>query len=120
MNVLKNSVQLIGNLGRNVELRTTNSGSKVASVTMATSDYYKNSKGEKIQETQWHNLTAWNKTAEIMDQILEKGNEIAVRGKLVHRKYEDKEGVTRYVSEIIVSEFMKLSKSKADKEVAPF
>jgi len=118
MNNLKNSVQLIGNLGRDVELKTIASGSQVAKITIATNDYYKNNKGETITETQWHNLVAWGKTAELMAKLLKKGSEVAIQGKLMHRSYEDKEGNVRYTSEVKVNEFMKVSKQ--EKEPLPF
>lgn len=118
MNTLKNSVQLIGNLGKDIELKELPSGSKVAKIILATNDYYKNNKGEAIEETQWHTLVAWGKTAESMSNILNKGNEVAIQGKLVHRSYEDKEGNIRYTSEVKVNEFLKIS--KAVKEAAPF
>lgn len=118
MNTLKNSVQLIGNLGKEVEIKDLASGSKVARIVIATNDYYKNNKGEAVTETQWHNLVAWGKTAELMANMLSKGSEVAIQGKLVHRSYEDKDGNTRYTSEVKVNEFMKIS--KMEKEAAPF
>ena len=111
MQNLKNYVQLIGNLGKDPELVELGSGKKLAKVTIATNEYFKNDKGEKVQETQWHNLVAWGNTAENIGKILKKGNEIAIRGKLTHRTYEDKQGQTKYISEIIVNEFVKLTKS---------
>ncbi len=111
MNSLKNSVQLIGNLGKEVDFKTFENGTQLAKLSLATNEYYKNSKGEKIQETQWHNVTCWGKQAEIMSKILEKGNEVMVKGKLVHRSYEDKDGNTRYSSEVVVNEFLKITKN---------
>ena len=113
MNNLKNSVTLIGHLGKDPEVKVLENGTTLARVTIATNDTYKNSKGEKVIETQWHNLIGWGKTAELMDRLLRKGSEVAVRGKLVHRSYEDKEGQTRYLSEIIIGEFMKLDRAMA-------
>lgn len=110
MNNLKNSVQLIGHLGRNPELIEMTNGTKLAKVTIATNDIYRNSKGEKIVETQWHNVIAWGKTAEHMEVFLRKGNEVALKGKLQHRSYEDKDGMKRYITEIQVNEFMLLNK----------
>ena len=104
-------MQLIGNLGRDPEVVELGNGKKLAKVSIATSEFFKNDKGEKVQETQWHNLVAWGNVAENFGKILKKGNEIAVRGKLAHRSYEDKEGQTKYISEIIVNEFVKLTKS---------
>ena len=110
-NSLKNSVQLIGNLGKDVTLSTFDKGTKKVSLVIATNDYFTNNKGEKIKQTEWHNLVAWGKTAELMSESLTKGNEIAIQGKLSSRSYEDKEGVTRYITEIIVNEFYKLNRT---------
>ena len=109
MNTLRNQVQLIGHIGQDLEVKTFDSGVQLTKAPLATNEYYRNSKGEKIQETQWHNIVAWGKTADLMTQMVKKGDELAVRGKLVHRKYEDANGVTRYVSEIVVNEFIKLT-----------
>jgi len=92
-------------------LSTYDTGTKKVAIVIATNDFYTNNKGEKVKQTEWHNLVAWGKTAELMAESLVKGNEIAVQGKLSSRSYEDKDGVTRYITEIIVSEFYKLSKS---------
>ena len=113
MNNLRNSVQLIGHLGQDPEFKNLEEGKMLAKVSIATSDTYKNAKGEKVIETQWHKLIAWGKTAEIMERILKKGNEVAVTGKLVHRTYEDKEGIIRNYTEVVVNEFMKLGGAKA-------
>ena len=108
MNTLRNKVQLIGNLGNNPEVITLDSGKKLAKFSIATNDSYKNAKGEKITDTQWHNVIAWNKTAEIVEKYLVKGNEVAVEGKLTSRSYEDKEGVKKYITEIVVNELLML------------
>ena len=109
MSNLRNNVQLIGRLGKSPEVKQLESGRFVANVSIATNDIYKNAKGEKVIETQWHNLVAWGKNAENFQKILNKGDEVAIQGKLTHRSYEDKDGVTRYVTEIVVNEFVKLS-----------
>lgn len=108
---LKNSVQLIGNIGKDIALSTFDKGTKKVSLVIATNDYYTNNNGEKVKQTEWHNLVAWGKTAELMSESLTKGNEIAIQGKLSSRSYDDKEGVTRYITEIIVNEFYKLNRS---------
>ena len=118
MNNLKNSVQLIGNLGKDVDLREISTGSKVARFTLATNDYYKNNKGEVIKETQWHSIVAWGKTAELMAKVLKKGSNVVLQGKLVHRTYEDKDGNIKYTSEVKVNEFINMSKT--EKEAVPF
>ena len=112
MNALRNKVQLIGKLGGDPEVKELEGGKKLAKFTVATNESYKNAKGEKVTETQWHYLIAWGKTAGIAEKFLHKGSEVAVEGKLVHRNYVDKEGVKRYVTEIEVSEFLMLGGNK--------
>ncbi|AOW21328.1 single-stranded DNA-binding protein [Urechidicola croceus] len=108
MSTLRNKVQLIGNLGNNPEIITLDSGSKLAKFSIATNESYKNTQGEKVTDTQWHNIVAWNKTAEIVEQYLEKGKEIAIEGKLTSRSYDDKDGNKRYVTEIVCNELLML------------
>jgi single-strand DNA-binding protein len=110
MNALKNSVKLIGNLGQDPEIVNLESGSKLAKFSIATTDSYKNAKGEKVEDTQWHNIVAWGKTAEIVENYLVKGKQVAVEGKLIHRSYETKEGEKRYISEIKCNELLMLGK----------
>lgn len=110
MNALKNRVQLIGNLGQDPEIVTLESGSKLAKFTLATNDSYKNAKGEKVEDTQWHNIVAWGKTAEIVESYLTKGKQVAVEGKLIHRTYETKEGEKKYFTEIKCNELLMLGK----------
>jgi single-strand DNA-binding protein len=112
MNTLKNSVQLVGHLGQEVKFFNFDSGSSKASFALATNDYYKNSKGEKVQDTQWHNIVAWGKLADNMKSILDKGSEVLVKGKLTSRSYDDKEGVKRYVTEIVANEFICFDKKE--------
>ena len=112
MNNLRNSVQLIGHLGNNPELKVLEGGKKLATMSMATKDVFKNSKGEKVVETTWHNIVAWGKLAENMEVLLRKGNEVAIKGKLQHNTYVDKDGIKRYHSQIVANEFMLLSKSE--------
>ncbi len=106
MNNLRNRVQLIGNLGRDVEIKALDNGRAIARASIATREVYRNESGEKTVEVQWHNLVAWGKLAELMHVMGKKGKEVAVQGKLTHRTYEDKDGVTRFTSEVIVNEFM--------------
>lgn len=106
---MKNRVQLIGHVGQEPEVKTVNN-KKVANITIATNDYYKNDKGEKIEQTEWHRITAWGKTAEIIEKFVTKGKEIAIEGKLTHRSYDDKDGVKRYVTEVLANEVLLLSK----------
>ncbi len=110
MSTLRNKVTLIGNVGLEPKMTTFESGKKLVNLSMATNENYKNSKGEKVTDTQWHNLVAWGKTAEIIEKYVDTGNEIAVEGKLTSRSYEDKEGTKRYVTEVVVSEILLLGK----------
>jgi single-strand DNA-binding protein len=107
---LNNKVQLIGNIGMNPEIKTVGDNKTLAKFSIATNDIYKNNKGEKVVDTQWHNIVAWGNTAIIIEKYCEKGTSVAIEGKLMNRSYEDKEGVKRYVTEIIASEVMKLNK----------
>ena len=108
MSNLRNKVTLIGNVGQEPEIKDLDGGKKVAKISLATNESYKNSKGEKVTNTEWHNLVAWGKTAEIIEKYVAKGKEIAVEGKLTSRSYEDKEGNKRYVTEVVVSEILLL------------
>ncbi|HRG02436.1 MAG: single-stranded DNA-binding protein [Bacteroidia bacterium] len=112
MNTLRNRVQLIGNLGTAPEVKTLNGGLKMAKLVIATNETYKNQKGEKVTETTWHNVTAWGSQATFAEKFLEKGAEVAIDGKLQNNNYTDKDGVKRYVTNIIVNEFTMLGKKK--------
>jgi single-strand DNA-binding protein len=109
MNTIKNSVRLIGNLGAAPTIVNTEKGTKIARVSIATSDYYYNDKKEKVTETYWHNLVFFGKIAELAEKILNKGKEVAIEGKLTNRSYE-KDGEKKYTTEIIVNEFNVFSK----------
>jgi len=106
MNALKNKVQLIGNLGMNPEIKNLDGGKKLAKFSIATNETYKNAKGEKVTETQWHNIIAWGKTAEIVEKFLTKGTEVVIEGKLVNNNYTDKDGNKRYSTEIQANELL--------------
>jgi single-strand DNA-binding protein len=108
MNTLRNKVQLIGNLGNDPEIITLESGKKLAKFSIATNDSYKNAQGEKVVDTQWHNVVAWNKTAEIIEKYVEKGKEIAIEGRLTNRSYETSDGEKRYITEIVCNELLLL------------
>lgn len=108
MNKLRNSVQLIGRLGIDPEVKNLDSGKTLTKFSLATSDSYKNSAGEKVEDTQWHNIVAWGKVAEIAGKYLKKGNEVALEGKLIHRSYETAEGEKRYITEINMQEMVML------------
>lgn len=110
MSALRNKVQLIGNLGNDPEIINLESGKMLAKFTIATNESYKNNKGEKVTDTQWHNIVAWGKTAEIIEKYLTKGKEVAIEGKLTSRSYETKEGEKRYITEVVCNELLMLGK----------
>ena len=108
MNNLRNKVQLIGHLGNNPDVIQLDSGKKLAKFSIATNEVYKNNEGERVTNTEWHNVVAWNKNAEIIEKYFEKGKEVVIEGKLTSRNYTDKEGVKRYVTEVVCNEFLLL------------
>ena len=108
MSTLKNKVQLIGNVGQEPTISTLDNGKKVARISLATNENFKNSKGERQTNTNWHTIVAWGKTADIIEKYVSKGKEVAIEGKLTSRSYEDKEGVKRYVTEVVTSEILLL------------
>jgi len=110
MNTLRNKVQLIGNLGNDPEIITLDSGKKLAKFSIATNESYKNQEGERVTDTQWHNVVAWGKTAEIIETYVTKGKEVAIEGKLSHRSFDDKEGNKRYTTEVVCTELLMLGK----------
>ena len=110
MNALRNKVQLIGHLGNDPEIVNLESGTKLAKFSIATNETYKNAKGEKVEDTQWHNVVAWGKTAEIVESYLTKGKEVAIEGKLTNHSYETKTGEKRYITEIRCNELLMLGK----------
>ena len=108
MNNLKNKVQLIGNVGQLPEVKTLENGKKVANLNLATNETYTNAKGEKITNTQWHMLVAWGKSAEIIENYVKKGDEIAIEGKIQYENYDDKEGNKRYLTKININDILML------------
>ena len=113
MSTLKNHVQLIGNVGQEPTITNLESGKKVARFSLATNEYYKDAKGEKQTETNWHTVVAWGKTAEIIENYVGKGKEIAITGKLRTRTYTTDDGNQRYVTEVEANEIL-LLRSKND------
>ena len=108
MSSLRNKVQLIGNLGNDPEMVNLDSGKKLAKFSLATNEIYTNVQGERITNTDWHNLVAWGKTADVIEKYVIKGKEIAIEGKLTTRGYDTKEGEKRYVTEVVVSDLVLL------------
>jgi single-strand DNA-binding protein len=115
MKSMNNTVNLIGNLGQDVNLLTFNSGTKKANVTLATTSYYKNTKGELQKETQWHNIVAWGLQAELMSKALKKGSMVAMKGSLQYRDYQDKNGKDVKVTEVVVDDFIVVNNKKSEK-----
>jgi len=107
---MKNRVHLIGNVGNDPEIKNLVEGKKLANLSLATNESYKNEKGEKVEQTEWHQLIAWGAIAEIIEKYVTKGKEIAIEGKLIHRSYEDKNGEKRYITEVVIKEILLLSK----------
>ena len=116
---LNNKVNLIGHTGSTVELINFESGSKKASVSLATSDSYKNSKGEYVKQTQWHNIIAWGRNAELFAKAISKGDQVIIDGTLQYRSYTDKSGLERFVTEVVLIDFMKAGKSDKSKATEP-
>ncbi|MGC9355177.1 MAG: single-stranded DNA-binding protein [Mariniphaga sp.] len=114
MNALRNSVRLIGNLGDAPKVRKLDSGRKVANFSIATSEIYYDQSGKKVSETTWHRLVAWGKQAEIAENYLKKGSEIAVEGKLTNRSYDDKNGEKHYITEVVVNSLLMLDKKNGN------
>ncbi|WP_026954656.1 single-stranded DNA-binding protein [Algoriphagus vanfongensis] len=113
MNALRNKVQLIGRMGDKIQVKTFDSGKIKGSVNLATSETYRNAQGEKVSETTWHHLVVWGKQAEILEKYTDKGSEIAIEGKITNRDYTDKDGVKKYITEIVVHEFLLMGGNKA-------
>lgn len=105
MNNLRNRVQLIGRLGADPETRMINGNRTMTKFRMATNDSYRNADGEKIEDVQWHTITAWGKIAEIAGKYLKKGAEVAIEGKLVHSVFEN-DGDKKYFTEVTMNEMV--------------
>ena len=96
-----NKVILIGNLGKDPEVRHLESGRAVANFSLATSEFYKNKSGERVTNTEWHNIVLWTPLAEIAEKYLKKGNQVYIDGKIQTRTYDDKDGIRKYITEIV-------------------
>jgi single-strand DNA-binding protein len=116
MNTFNNSVQLIGHLGKDVELRTLENGNKMSKVSIATNEHYKNANGDRQEKTLWHQLVAWGYVAERMHLILKKGSFVAVKGKITYNSFEGKDGQRKYITQIQVNEFHLLDKVEKPEE----
>ncbi|MGL1888457.1 MAG: single-stranded DNA-binding protein [Reichenbachiella sp.] len=114
-----NKVILLGNLGKDPEVRHLENGRAVANFSIATSEVYKNKQGEKVTNTEWHNLVLWTPLAEIAEKYLKKGNQVYIEGKLTSRSYEDKDGVTKYITEIVGREMSLLGGPRTEEGSSP-
>jgi single-strand DNA-binding protein len=104
-----NKVMLIGNVGNEPEIRTVSSGKKVAKLSLATSRQFNDRNGQKQEKTEWHRLTAWDRTAEIIEQYVHKGDRLYVEGSIEYSQTEDDQGKPRYWTDIVVREMVMLS-----------
>ena len=105
MNTLKNKVSLIGNLGFDPEVREIAKGRKVARISVATNDSYRNASGERVTDTQWHTVVAWGPVADEALAVLKKGSRVSLEGRLVHGNYQGKDGQKRYYTEVVMNRF---------------
>lgn len=112
MSTLRNSVQLIGRLGADPEKTTYGENKSRVRFSLATNDYFRDKDGERQEETQWHNIVAFGKTAEIAEKYLKKGDEVALGGKITYRSWDDKEGNKHYITEVILSDLLLLGDKK--------
>jgi single-strand DNA-binding protein len=113
MSTLKNSVRLVGNLGTDPEVKNFDNNRKLVKLNLATSESYKNDKGERVTDTQWHSIVIWGAQAKFAEDMLRKGDEVAIDGKLASRNYVDKDGNKRYVTEVVANEFLKMNSKRA-------
>ena len=109
---LNNKVQLTGHLGSNPDIRVTDKGKKHARFSLATNEFYRNSNGDTISNTYWHNLVAWGKVADIAEKYLDKGSEVVIEGKLVNRNYNGKDGNKKFITEVQINEMLLLGEKK--------
>ena len=106
-----NKAILVGNLGKDPELRYTPSGTAVCTFSIATSDRFKNKQGEQQERTEWHNIVVWSGLAEICGKYLTKGKQVYIEGRIQNRSYDDRDGNKRYITEIVANEMQMLSRS---------
>lgn len=112
MRSLRNKVTLIGRLGKEPEIRTTDNNIKFVKFTLATNDEYINKDGEKAREAQWHNIAVWGTLTDVCEKFLTKGREVVIEGRLTYRSWDDKQGIKHYVTEIIASDILLVGNSE--------
>ena len=110
MRNLRNTVRLVGRLGNDPKVNKFKNGKQVVTFSIATDDSYKNKEGERVEDTQWHNLTVWNGLSSVAEKYLKKGMEVTIEGRLTHRSYETKDGQTRYITEVEVQDLLMMGK----------
>ena len=113
-----NKAILVGNVGKDPEVRHLDGGTSVAKFTLATSDAYKNKSGELVKTTEWHNIVAWRQLCELAEKYIRKGSQIYVEGKITNRQYDDKDGNKRYITEIVADNIRLLGR-KEDSPYSP-
>lgn len=114
-----NKVILVGNVGRDPEVRYLDNGVVIAKFPIATSETYTNKSGEKVTNTEWHNIVLWRKLAEVADKYIKKGSSLYIEGKIRSRSYEDKDGIKRYITEIVADNMQMLGKRSDDRQAPP-
>lgn len=107
-----NKVILVGNLGKDPEMRYLENGRTKASFTLATNDSYKNKEGEKVITTEWHNVVVWSPLAKVAEQYLQKGKQVYIEGRLTSRSYTDKEGQAKHITEVVAQNLVLLGSGK--------
>lgn len=117
MSTIKNQVVLIGNLGNDPEVTNFESGSSIAKFSMATNETYKKENGEKTTQTEWHTIVVWGNLVSIVERYLEKGSEVCIKGKITYRNYQDKQDITKYITEIKADEVLMLGSKQELSEV---
>ena len=113
-----NKVILVGNLGKDPEVRYLDNGVAVANFSLATTENYKNKQGERVSQTEWHNIVLWRGLAEVAEKYLKKGSSIYIEGKIKNRKWEDKDGNTRYNTEILGDNMTMLGAKPSSEETS--
>jgi single-strand DNA-binding protein len=113
-----NKVILVGNLGKDPEVRYLDNGVAVANFSLATTENYKNKQGERVSQTEWHNIVLWRGLAEVAEKFLKKGSSIYIEGKIKNRKWEDKDGNTRYNTEILGDNMTMLGAKPSSEETS--
>jgi single-strand DNA-binding protein len=114
-----NKIFLIGNVGKVPEVRTTSNGKKVAQFSVATSESYKDKSGNKVSNTEWHNVVVWSPLAEIVEKYVNKGDQIFIEGKVTNRSYDDKDGNKKYITEVVARDITLLGGKKAEDKPGP-